>query len=257
MKEKLTIIKVSGKIIEEPEALKLFIRELTTLKGKRLLIHSGSNLASMLADKMRVRISEIDGKPVVNDNTLNVLTMVYAGKVNKQLVALLQARKINALGVTGADLNLITSVKRKIARADLGYTGEVRSVNSAMLSMLVDAGAVPVIAPLTHDGRGSLLFNETDAMAAEVAKALALRYDITLIYCFEKNGISVTPGQPDNIVPELKRSVFKELRDMKFFNEWVANKLDNAFSAIDHGVKEVIVTSASQLAHLEKGTHIK
>lgn len=257
MKEKLTIIKVSGKIIEKPEALKLFIRKLTAIGGRKLVIHSGSNLASMLADRMGVRITEVNGRPVVDDNTLNVLAMVYAGRVNKQLVALLQARKVNALGVTGADLNLITSVKRGMGGINMGNTGEVRSVNAITLSKLIDAGVLPVIAPLSHDGKGGLLFNETDAMAAEVAKALALRYDVTLVYCFEKKGVLLNPKDPDSVVAELKRTRYKALRELEIINDWFVNKLDNAFSAIDHGVKEVIITNAAQLSQLEMGTHIK
>lgn len=257
MKQKLTIVKVSGKIVENPETLKLFIRELCALKGNKLVIHSGSNLASRIAERMGVKITTVDSRPVVDDKTLNVLSMVYAGLVNKQLVALLQARKVNAVGVTGADFNLISSVKRGMGGTDMGYTGEVRQVNATFISRLIDEGVTPVLAPLTHDGKGSLLFNETDAMAAEVAKALALRYDVTLIYCFEKKGVLLNVDDPDSVVVELKRTRYKAMRELEIIKDWFVNKLDNAFSAIDHGVSEVIITNPAQLSDYTRGTHIK
>ncbi|MBR6285017.1 MAG: acetylglutamate kinase [Muribaculaceae bacterium] len=258
MKEKLTIVKVSGKIIESPEALKVFIKSFTSLSGHRLVIHSGSDLASTVADRINVRIKTFDSRPIVDSGTLDVLTMVYAGLVNKQLVALLQGRKVNALGITGADLNIITSVKQPLlGGTDMGSTGEVRQVNAQALSRLIDGGVTPVIAPLTHDGKGNLLFNETDAMAAEVAKALAHRYNVTLIYCFKEKGVLLNIDDPDSVVAELKRTRYKAMREMDIIKDWFVNKLDNAFSAIDHGVSEVIITNATQLAKPNLGTHIR
>ena len=258
MKQKLTIVKVSGKIIEQPDALKTFIKSFALLTGPRLVIHSGSDLASTFADRLNVHIKTVDSRPIVDPGTLDVLTMVYAGLVNKQLVALFQGRKVNALGITGADLNAITSVRQQPQPdADLGSTGEVRHVDAQALSRLIDAGITPVIAPLTHDGKGALLFNETDAMAAEVAKALAHRYDVTLVYCFREKGVLLNVDDPDTVVAELKRSRYKAMRDMDMIKDWFVNKLDNAFSAIDHGVNEVIITNADQLADLALGTHIK
>ena len=248
---------MSGKVVENPESLKLFIKELCALKGSKLLIHSGSNLASQLADKMGLRINVVDSRPVVDDKTLNVLMMVYGGLVNKQLVALLQARKVNAMGVTGADLNLITSVKRGMGNVDMGNTGEVRQVNAVALSKLIDDGITPVIAPLSHDGKGGMLFNETDAMAAEVAKALALRYDVRLIYCFEKKGVLLNVNDPDSVVVDLKRTRYKAMRELEIIKDWFLNKLENAYSAIDHGVTEVIITNPAQLSNPQLGTHIK
>jgi acetylglutamate kinase len=168
---------------------------------------------------------------------------------------MLQANKVNALGVTGADMNLITSVK--LPDGKLGDTGQVRHVNTEAIANLVDRGIVPVIAPITHDGRGNLLFNETDEMAAEVGKSLALRYDVTLIYCFEKNGVLLNPQDGDSAVAELKRTRYKALREMNIIKDWFVNKLDNAYSAIDHGVKEVVITSPRQLGDPNRGTHIK
>lgn len=255
MAEKLTVIKVSGKILENPESLKTFIKNLAKVEGKKLIIHSAAQLAKTVAGKMGVGISEVNERPVIDDNALKVYSMTYAGLVNKQLVAMLQGRKYNALGLTGADMNVITSTKQ--ASGTNGYTGVVRQINTAALSMLIDNNVTPVIAPFTHDGKGQLLFNETDAMAAETAKALAMRYDVTLIYCFVRKGVLLNVLDPDSVVPALKRTQYKALREMEIIKDWFANKVDNAFSAIDHGVKNVVITSADGLGNPKQGTHIK
>ncbi len=254
MMEQLTVVKVSGKIVEKPEALRSFIKAFAAIKGRRLLIFSGTNLASEIGGKLGVKTKLINERPVVDPGTLRLLTMVYGGLVNHQLVAHLHANKVNAIGVTGVDMDLVTSVK--LPDGKLGSTGQVRRVNTEGFARLLDSGVVPVLAPITHDGRGNLLFNETDAMAAEIAKAFALRYNVRLIYCFEKNGVLLNPHDGDSVVPMLRRTQYKALRDMDIIKDWFVNKLDNAFSAIDHGVKEVIITSAAQLGNPDKGTHI-
>ena len=252
---KLTIVKVSGKIVENPDLLKTFVKGFAAIRGKKLLIHSGAMMASQVADKIGVTIKSDNDRPIVDEKTLQLLVMVYAGLVNNRLVALLQGRKVNAAGLTGADMSLIQSVRQK--EPDLGATGIVRQVNATALSRLLDGGIVPVIAPFTHDGKGNILFNETDALAAEVATSLAMRYEITLIYCFERNGVLLDVNDPDSVVPALTRSRYKAFRDMELIEGWFANKVDNAFSAIDHGVKEVIITSAAGIANLNHGTHIQ
>ncbi|MCQ2288499.1 MAG: acetylglutamate kinase [Muribaculaceae bacterium] len=255
MAEQLTIIKVSGKILENPEALKVFIRQLGKIQGRKIIIHSAAQLAKTIAGKMGHNINELEGRPVIDDNALQDYTMVYAGLVNKHLVTMLQARKYNAVGLTGADMNIITSAKK--SGGALGATGYIKQVNAPILSILIDNGITPVIAPFSHDGKGQLLFNETDAMAAETAKALAVRYDVTLIYCFTRNGVLLNVQDPDSVVPMLRRTQYKAMREMEIIKDWFANKVDNAFSAIDHGVKEVIITSAEGLGQPKQGTHIK
>ena len=255
MNEKFTIVKVSGKIVEKADELRTFVKAFAGIKGKKMLIFSGNMMAQEIGNKLGIRTKLIDDRPVVDSGTLKLLTMVYGGLVSRLFVSLLQGNKVNALGLTGADMNLITSAK--LPDGKLGDTGQVRHVNPAAIAQLLDAGIVPVLAPITHDGRGNLLFNETDAMAAEIARALALRYDITLIYCFEKNGVLLNPDDPDSVVAELRRTRYKALREMEIITDWFVNKIDNAFTAIDHGVKEVIITSPSHLNNSDKGTHIK
>lgn len=255
MNEKLTIVKVSGKIVEKADDLRTFVKSFAAIKGKKLLIFSGNMMAQEIGNKLGIKTKLINDRPVVDEPTLKLLTMVYGGLVSRLFVSLLQGNKVNALGVTGADMNLVTSTR--LPDGKLGDTGQVRHVNTAAIAQLLDAGIVPVLAPLTHDGRGNLLFNETDALAAEIARALALRYDITLIYCFEKNGVLLNPDDGDSVIAVLRRTQYKALRDMDIIKDWFINKLDNAFAAIDHGVKEVIITSPKQLDSSDKGTHIK
>lgn len=255
MKSKLTIIKVSGKILENPELLKTFIRQLAKIEGKKIIIHSAAGFGKTIAAQLGVNIADVNSRPVMDENALRVYTMAYAGLINKQLVAMLQARKYNAVGLTGADMNLYTS--NKYTTSPYGFTGVVKQVNTITLSILVDSDIIPVIAPFTHDGKGQILFNETDALAAETAKALALRYDVTLIYCFTKNGVLLNVHDPDTVVPMLRRVQYKRMREMEIIKDWFENKMDNAFSAIDHGVKEVIITSAAQLGEPKQGTHVK
>ncbi len=256
MAEKLTVIKVSGKIIENPDAFKVFVRNLAKVEGRKIIIHSAAHLGKTIGNKMGFNIAEApNGRPVMDDNAMNVYTMVYAGLVNKQLVTMLQSRKYNALGLTGADLNIISGAKQP--GNGMGATGTIKQVNAATLSMLIDQGVTPVIAPFSHDGKGEMLFNETDAMAAEVAKALAVRYSVTLMYCFTRNGVLLNVQDPDSVVPMLRRTQYKALREMEIIKDWFANKVDNAFSAIDHGVTEVVITSAAGLGDPKQGTHIK
>lgn len=255
MNEKFTIVKVSGKIVEKADELRTFVKAFAGIKGKKMLIFSGNMMAQEIGNKLGIKTKLINERPVVDSGTLKLLTMVYGGLVSRLFVSLLQGNKVNALGVTGADMNLVTSVR--LPNSNLGDTGQVRHVNTAGIARLLDAGIVPVLAPITHDGRGNLLFNETDAMAAEIARALALRYDITLIYCFEKKGVLLNPDDPDSVVAELRRTRYKALREMDIIKDWFVNKIDNAFTAIDHGVKEVIITCPALLDVNDKGTHIK
>ncbi len=255
MNEKFTIVKVSGKIVEKADELRTFVKAFAAIKGKKMLIFSGNMMAQEIGNKMGIKTKLIDDRPVVDAGTLKLLTMVYGGLVSRLFVSLLQGNKVNALGVTGADMNLITSAK--IPNSPLGDTGQVRHVNTEGIARLIDNGIVPVLAPLTHDGRGNLLFNETDAMAAEIARALALRYDITLIYCFKEKGVLLNHYDPDSVVANLRRSQYKAMRDMDIIKDWFINKLDNAFTALEHGVKDVYITCPSQLGDPSKGTHIQ
>ena len=186
----LTIVKVGGKIVETPETLQALLRQFSALKGLKILVHGGGRTATEVAAQLNIPTQMVDGRRITDEEMLRVVTMVYGGLVNKQVVAQLQACGVNALGLTGADMDVIRSHRRQpVGGVDFGFVGDVDRVDADRLSQLLDSGITPVVAPLTHNGQGSLLNTNADTMAAEVAKALAERYDVTLVYCFEHAGV--------------------------------------------------------------------
>ncbi|MBQ1933279.1 MAG: acetylglutamate kinase [Muribaculaceae bacterium] len=257
MKDKLTIIKVGGKIVEEPETLAALLRDFAAIDGFKLLVHGGGRSATKIAAQLGIETQMIDGRRVTDQQMLEVVTMVYGGLVNKTIVARLQALGIDALGITGADMNILRSDRRPVKTVDYGFVGDVKEVNSQALATLIRAGVVPVIAPLTHDGKGSMLNTNADTMAGETAKGLANDFDIQLVYCFEKAGVLLDENDDDSVIGLVDRDIYTQLRNDGIVVGGMIPKLDNAFEAIDAGVSEVIITKASSLDNLALGTHIK
>ncbi len=190
MKEKLTIIKVGGKIVEEAETLNQLLADFSAIPGYKLLVHGGGRSATRIASQLGIESQMVNGRRITDAETLKVVTMVYGGLVNKNIVAGLQAKGVNAVGLTGADMDVIRSVKRPVKEVDYGFVGDVKYVNAEVLVNLINQGVVPVMAPLTHDGEGHMLNTNADTIAGETAKALAQAFDVTLIFCFEKRGVS-------------------------------------------------------------------
>lgn len=186
MKEKLTVIKVGGKIVEEAETLNRLLTDFSTIPGYKVLVHGGGRSATKIAAQLGIESKMVNGRRITDLETLKVVTMVYGGLVNKNIVAGLQSKGVNAVGLTGADLDVIRSVKRPVKDVDYGFVGDVKYVNSGVLANLISQGFVPVMAPLTHDGEGHMLNTNADTIAGETAKALAQVFDVTLVYCFEK-----------------------------------------------------------------------
>ena len=257
MKDKLTIIKVGGKIVEEPETLAALLRDFAAIDGFKLLVHGGGRSATKIAAQLGIETQMIDGRRVTDQQMLEVVTMVYGGLVNKTIVARLQALGIDALGMTGADMNILRSDRRPVKTVDYGFVGDVKEVNSQALATLIRAGVVPVIAPLTHDGKGSMLNTNADTMAGETAKGLANEFDVQLVYCFEKAGVLRDENDDDSVIGLVDRDIYAQLRNDGIVVGGMIPKLDNAFEAIDAGVSEVIITKASSLDNLALGTHIK
>lgn len=253
--EKLTIIKVGGKIVEEPETLHSLLADFAKVEGHKVLVHGGGRSATKIASQLGIESKMVNGRRVTDANMLNVVTMVYGGLVNKNIVAGLQALDINALGLTGADMNLIQSEKRPVADVDYGFVGDVKVVNSALLASLIFQGIVPVLAPLTHDKQGHMLNTNADTIAGEAAKALAEHFDVTLMFCFEKKGVLMNESDDDSVISEIDREAFKEYVAKGVIQGGMIPKLENAFQAIDLGVKEVIITNASAI-HLDEGTRV-
>lgn len=256
MKEKLTIIKVGGKVVEDDASLHLLLSSFASVSGKKLLVHGGGRSATKLAAKLGVESKMVDGRRITDESMLQIVTMVYGGLVNKNIVAKLQAMHVNALGLTGADMNVISSVKRPVKDVDYGFVGDVENVDAVILSDLINKGIVPVMAPLTHDGKGHLLNTNADTIAGETAKALAPFFDVVLMYCFEKPGVLRDENDDSSVIPSINYSEFQSLVVEKTIQGGMIPKLQNAFIAINAGVGEVIITSHTAINDMD-GTHIK
>lgn len=256
MKNRLTIIKVGGRIVEEEDSLKDLLDDFSKIEGHKILVHGGGRSATKMAERLGVESKMIDGRRITDRDMLQIVTMVYGGLVNKNIVAKLQSLGINALGITGADLDIIRSDKRPIAEIDYGYVGDVKRVKSDILKLLIDQNIVPIMAPLTHDGNGNMLNTNADTIASETAQAMSRLYDVSLIYCFEKKGVLIDENDDESVIPLLNKRTYKKYLTENIIHSGMIPKLDNAFVSIDKGVKEVIITHASNIANAEEGTRI-
>jgi acetylglutamate kinase len=255
--DQLTIIKVGGKIVEAPEVLSVFLKEFSLIAGRKILVHGGGLSATQLSEKLGLESRMVDGRRITDEETLKVITMVYAGLVNKNIVARLQALKVDAIGLTGADINLILSEKRPVREIDYGYVGDIKEVNAPALAELLEQNYLPVLAPLTHDGCGQLLNTNADTIASETAKALVSHFNVRLIYCFEKKGVLFDEKDDDSVIPALDIETFEQYKKNGTIQAGMIPKLENAFQAISAGVKEVIITRATELNTGGKGTFIQ
>ena len=253
----LTIIKVGGKIVEEPESLKQLLTDFSLIVGCKVLVHGGGRSATALAAQLGIESKMVNGRRVTDEEMLKVVTMVYGGLVNKKIVAGLQALGVNALGLTGADLNYMRSEKRPIAEVDYGFVGDVKQVDADILSDLISKSVVPVLAPLTHDKKGNLLNTNADTIAGEAAKALARYFEVTLMYCFEKKGVLMNETDEDSIVENINPATFEKLVAEGIISGGMIPKLENAFEALKSGVKQVIITRADLIKKKNSGTSIK
>jgi len=245
--EQLTIIKVGGKIVEDEASLTRLIADFSALPGNKILVHGGGRSATKIAADLGVETKMVDGRRITDEAMLKVVTMVYAGLVNKNIVAKLQAQGINSIGLTGADADVIRSHKRPVGAVDYGFVGDVEKCNGAFLDNLLKHGIVPVMAPLTHDNKGNMLNTNADTIAAETAKAMAEFYEVTLVYCFEKKGVLKDENDDDSVIRHINRDIFKSLVDEGVVSGGMIPKLQNAIDAIDKGVSRVIITKADAI----------
>lgn len=252
---KLSLIKVGGKVVENPETLAKLLNDFKQIAGYKILVHGGGKLATELSQKMGIETKMVEGRRITDRETLEVVTMVYAGLVNKNIVAQLQALHINAMGLCGADFNLIRSNKRPVKDIDYGFVGDVQEVQGDVLADLINQNIVPVVAPITHDRQGQLLNTNADTVANELAKAMASHFDVHLYYCFEKPGVLMNPDDDNSLIREIKRKEFEQYKEEGIIQGGMIPKLDNAFNALACGVKEVIITQADRLLS-GGGTHI-
>jgi len=255
--EKLNVIKVGGAVVENPDFLKDMLNDFAMLSGHKVLVHGGGRSATNIAKQLGIESNMVGGRRITDGKMLDVVTMVYGGLVNKNLVAQLQACGVNALGLTGADMNLILSHKRPMKevamedgtrqQVDFGFVGDVDHVNGEMLTGLIQKDIVPIMAPLTHDGEGHMLNTNADTIASEVARALAPYFEVTLTYAFEKMGVLLDPDDDDSVIPHLNEERFHALVEDKKIQGGMIPKLENAFKAIHQGVSRVVITSATCL----------
>jgi acetylglutamate kinase len=253
--EKLTLVKVGGKIVEEAASLKQLLADFSQIEGYKVLVHGGGRSATAIAAKLGIESQMVNGRRITDEETLKVVTMVYGGLVNKQIVAGLQAIGVNALGLTGADMNYMRSEKRPVKDVDYGFVGDVKEVNAGLLADLIAKGVVPVLAPLTHDNAGNMLNTNADTIAGEAAKALAKHFDVTLMYCFEKKGVLLSETDDESVISKLTPELYEKYVNEGIISGGMIPKLDNSFEALNAGVKQVVITRAD-LIHTEGGTKI-
>lgn len=253
--ESLVIIKIGGNIIDEETTLSSFLLSFASVPGKKILVHGGGKIASRLGDKLGIVSKYIDGRRITDADTIDLVTMVYGGLINKKIVAQLQSMNCNAIGLTGADGNLIPASKRPVKTIDYGFAGDVKSqeISAALWDKLISAGMFPIVAPLTHDGEGHMLNTNADTIAQELAKALSGLYDVSLIYSFEKAGVLLDANDETTVIKTIDPYGFQTLKEEQKIFAGMIPKLENAFTAIDNGVKKVVIGKAENLLELLSG----
>lgn len=246
----LTIVKIGGNIIDDRENLINFLSDFSNINEPKILVHGGGKIATDIGLKLGITPNYIDGRRVTDAATLELVTMVYGGLINKQVVAQLQAQGCNAIGLTGADGNIIKSVKRLFVNTDYGYVGDIVSINTTTIKQMLDMGLCPVIAPLTHDCEGQMLNTNADTIAQAIAKALAEVMPVQLIYCFEKNGVL---NHDQTVIPRITATDFYLLKSGGIIKDGMIPKLSNACEAVQSGVKRVVIGNATFLKEIIKG----
>ena len=243
----LYVIKIGGNVVDSPDALDAFLDDFVALPKEKILVHGGGVMASQTLRRLGIEPKMVDGRRITDEQTLQVAVSVYAGWLNKTIVAKLQARGCNAVGLSGADGGVIEASIRPKDPIDFGFVGDVRSVDVKFLDMLLEQGITPVLCAVTHDRKGTLLNTNADTIASCTARAMAAVRQVSLTFCFEKNGVLSDPEDGDSVIPFIDRAGFAELKESGIVSAGMIPKLDNAFSAIDAGVRRVIIKNSANL----------
>lgn len=254
----MIIVKIGGNILDNPERLHQFLVDFAQLPEPKLLVHGGGKIASALGQRLGISPKMVDGRRITDAETLDLVTMVYGGLVNKQVVAKLQALGCNAIGLTGADANCIAAHKRPVGTIDYGFAGDVagsQSINIQALEAFFSAGLTPVFAPLTHDTQGSMLNTNADTIASVLATALASKYTVQLVYSFEKKGVLQDSSNDDSVISNINQDTYSALKAQGIVNAGMIPKLDNAFGALKQGVSEVLICDADALTSINTATY--
>jgi len=250
---KLYVIKIGGNIIDDEATLSSFLKDFAAIEEKKILVHGGGKLATRLAEKLGVQQQVIDGRRITDAETLKIVTMVYAGFINKNIVAALQAYQCNAIGLCGADGDTILAHKRNHPVLDYGFVGDVDAINTDLIDSLLAKNIAVVFAPITHNQQGQLLNTNADTIAQEIAKGMSDLYEVELIYSFEKSGVLLNANDDATVIPEINPAYYQELKAKNKIFAGMLPKLDNAFAALKSGVHKVIIGKAEHLAELVKG----
>jgi acetylglutamate kinase len=251
--DKLLVVKIGGNVIENRVALLDFLKDFAALEGPKILVHGGGKEATQMAKKLGVKVKLIEGRRVTDAQNLNLITMLYAGKLNKTIVAQLQALGCQSLGLSGADGNSILAEKRPAKPIDFGFVGDLKTVNNSFFDLLLKEGISPVCCALSHDGNGQLLNTNADTIAATVAASLSNHYEVHLLYCFEKNGVLKDLNNDNSIIPSINESDYKNLKTKGLLHTGMLPKLQNCFTALKKGVKYVKIGNPKMIT--ESGTY--
>ncbi|MFI5163703.1 MAG: acetylglutamate kinase [Bacteroidia bacterium] len=256
--KRLFIIKIGGNVIDDEQQLSSFLNDFASLSEKKILVHGGGKIATELGKQLGIEPKLVDGRRITDEETLKVVQMIYGGLINKNIVAQLQSKSCNAIGLTGADANIILAKKRAVKDIDYGFVGDIENVNSEKISALLNSQLSPVIAPLTHDGKGQLLNTNADTMASAISVAMSKKQDTTLIYCFEKSGVLRNVDDESSVIEKINSKEYEKLKSQGIISKGMIPKLDNAFDAIKNGVNGVVICHAKDLknvvAHQKAGT---
>ena len=247
--DKITVMKIGGNVIDNPDALKTFLAEFATVEGPKILVHGGGKLATRLAERLELKVQMVDGRRITDKGTLDVVTMVYAGLVNKQVVAGLQAVGCNAIGLSGADGNAVTAHRRAPQPIDYGFVGDIDRVDSDLLRRLLEGGLVPVFSAIMHDGNGTLLNCNADSVASAVALGAAAIAPVDLVFCFEKAGVLRDPEDEDSVIPEITADSYPPLKADGTVSKGMIPKIENALKAVEQGVRSVTIRSSARLGN--------
>lgn len=239
----LTILKIGGNILDNPSFLQSMLDHFATVNSNKILVHGGGKIANVLMKQLGIEPKMVDGRRITDEKTLEIVVQVYAGLINKGLVSQLQARKCNAIGLTGADANTIPAVKRQVKEVDYGFVGDVDTslIHAETIKGLIELGLVPVFAQLSHDSKGSMLNTNADTIASSLAIGLAKFYKVKLIYCFEKNGVLSDPEDENSVIPRITEQAFAEYKAQGVIHSGMIPKLDNAYAALKAGVSEIVI----------------
>ena len=255
-KEKLFVIKVGGNVIDDAGKLDAFLKDFSKILGKKILVHGGGKIATSIGNKLNIVSKYIDGRRITDDETIDLVTMVYGGLVNKKIVAKLQSFQCNAIGITGADANLLPAKRREVKEIDYGWVGDIETekINAESWKLFLENGLTPVLASLTHDGNGNMLNTNADTIASVIAVCLSKYFEVNLIFCFEKNGVLLDINDENSVIHKMNHAEYSSLKKLNKLFAGILPKIDNSFDAVNKGVKEVIIGNSSQLSSLINGT---